>query len=72
MIGLSDRQELGIRAGRAEKLSKEYRANLFKNDMITTATFQDLQAGAKMITSAISGVDLVANRTRETLGALEA
>lgn len=59
-------------AGRAEKLSKEYRANLFKNDMITTATFQDLQAGAKMITSAISGVDLVAHRTRDTLGALEA
>lgn len=64
--------EIRSLAGRAEKLSKEYRANLFKNDMITTATFQDLQAGAKMITSAISGVDLVANRTRETLGALEA
>lgn len=64
--------EIRSLAGRAEKLSKEYRANLFKNDMITTATFQDLQAGAKMITSAISGVDLVANRTRDTLGALEA
>ncbi len=64
--------EIRSLAGRAEKLSKEYRANLFKNDMITTATFQDLQAGAKMITSAISGVDLVANRTRDTLAALEA
>lgn len=59
-------------AGRAEKLSKEYRANLFKNDMITTATFQDLQAGSKMITSAISGLDLMNNRAREAVGALEA
>ena len=64
--------EIRSLAGRADKLSKEYRANLYKNDMITTATFQDLQAGAKMITSAISGVDLVANRTRDALGALEA
>ncbi len=58
-------------AGRAEKLSKEYRANLFKNDMITTATFQDLQAGGKMITSAISGVDLMSNRTRDAVQALQ-
>lgn len=57
-------------AGRAEKLSKEYRANLFKNDLITTATFQDLQAGGKLITSAISGLDLVGQRTRDTLGGL--
>ena len=57
-------------AGRAEKLSKEYRANLFKNDLITTATFQDLQAGSKMITSAISGLDLVGNRARGTLEGL--
>lgn len=59
-------------AGRAERLSKEYRANLHKNDMITTATFQDLQAGSKMITSAISGLDLMSNRAREAVGALEA
>ena len=38
--------------------------------MITTATFQDLQAGSKMITSAISGLDLVGNRARDTLGGL--
>lgn len=59
-------------AGRAERLSKEYRANLYKNDMITTATFQDLQAGSKMITSAISGLDLMSNRAREAVGVLEA
>ncbi|MBH9578165.1 hypothetical protein I7X39_14850 [Inhella sp. 1Y17] len=58
-------------AGRAERLSKEYRANLYKNDMITTATFQDLQAGSKMITSAISGLDLMSNRARDSVGALE-
>lgn len=59
-------------AGRAENLSKEYRANLFKNDMITTATFQDLQAGGKMITSAISGLDMMSNRAREAVKALQA
>lgn len=59
-------------AGRAEKLSKEYRANLYKNDMITTATFQDLQAGGKMITSAMTGLDLMNNKARDAVGTLEA
>jgi len=63
--------EIRSLAGRAERLSKEYRANLYKNDMITTATFQDLQAGSKMITSAISGLDLTSKRARDSVGALE-
>ncbi|TAK62413.1 methyl-accepting chemotaxis protein [Methylobacter sp.] len=42
----------------SEKLSKDYGKNLYKNDWITTATFQDIQAGGKMITSALVGIDV--------------
>lgn len=41
----------------AESLSKDYRQNLHKNDLITTATFQDIQAGGKMITAALVNID---------------
>lgn len=44
-------------ANGSEELSKEYRKNLYKNDLITTATFQDIQAGGKMITAALVGID---------------
>ncbi|TWC71966.1 methyl-accepting chemotaxis protein [Herbaspirillum sp. SJZ099] len=54
-------------AQRAEKLSKSYRANLYQNDLITTTTFQDLQAGGKMIMGAVIGLDLINKRTREAL-----
>jgi methyl-accepting chemotaxis protein len=64
--------EIRALASRAEKLSQDYRANLFKNDMITTATFQDLQAGGKLITSAISHVNSLQGRARENLSGLKA
>lgn len=51
---------------RAEKLSKSYRSNLYQNDLITT-TFQNLQAGGKMIIGAITGLDQINRKTRETL-----
>jgi len=54
-------------AQRAEKLSKSYRSNLYQNDLITTTTFQDLQAGGKMIVGAITGLDLINKKTQETL-----
>lgn len=54
-------------AQRAEKLSKSYRSNLYQNDLITTTTFQDLQAGGKMIIGAITGLDQINRKTRETL-----
>lgn len=56
-------------AQRAEKLSKSYRANLYQNDLITTTTFQDLQAGGKMIIGAIIGLDLINKKTKEALAA---
>jgi hypothetical protein len=58
----------GARPGAAaEKLSKSYRANLYQNDLITTTTFQDLQAGGKMIMGAVIGLDLINKKTRQAL-----
>ena len=59
--------EIRSLAGRAEKLSKDYRANLYKNDLITTTTFQDLQAGGKMIVGAVTGLDLINGKSRAVL-----
>ena len=36
-------------AMRSQELSESYKENLNKNDFLTTATFQDIQAGGKMI-----------------------
>ncbi len=59
--------EVRILANRAEKLSQDYRSNLYKNDLITTTTFQDLQAGGKMIIGAVIGLDLINKKTKEML-----
>ncbi len=56
-------------AARAEKLSNDYRARLYENDLITTTTFQGLQAGGKMIMGTVIGLDLSNKKTRETLRA---
>jgi len=61
--------EIRTLAGRAEKLSKDYRANLYKNDLITTTTFQDLQAGGKMIVGAVIGLELINNKSKDVLTA---
>lgn len=45
-------------ANDSEELSKGYAKNLYRNDLITTTTFQDIQAGGKMITSALISVDV--------------
>jgi hypothetical protein len=59
----------GIRdlAYRTEKLSKDNNENLYKNDLITTTTFQDLQAGGKMITAAVVGLKVVTDRVRSSV-----
>ncbi|MFI4938762.1 MAG: methyl-accepting chemotaxis protein [Burkholderiales bacterium] len=61
--------EVRTLANRAEKLSNDYRSNLFQNDLISTTTFQDLQAGGKMITSAIVGLGLTNQKTKDALAA---
>ena len=40
-------EEVRKLAGRSESLSKDYSSNLHKNDLTTTSTFQDIQAGGK-------------------------
>jgi methyl-accepting chemotaxis protein len=54
-------------ATRAEKLSNDYRARLYENDLITTTTFQGLQAGGKMIMGTVIGLDLVSKKTHDLL-----
>lgn len=41
-------------AMRSQELSMSYKENLNKNDFLTTATFQDIQAGGKMILTDVS------------------
>jgi methyl-accepting chemotaxis protein len=59
--------EMRSLASRAEKLSNDYRNNLYENDLITTTTFQDLQAGGKMIIGSVTGLGLTNKKTQETL-----
>lgn len=61
--------EMRSLAGRAEKLSKEYRDSLYENDLITTNTFQDLQAGGKMIIGSLVGLDQVNKKILESVDA---
>lgn len=57
--------EVRTLAARSEALSKDYSKSLHKNDLTTTATFQEIQADGKMIISAISSID-------STIGQLKA
>ncbi|RUP24380.1 MAG: chemotaxis protein [Curvibacter sp.] len=43
---------------RAEKLAQDFRSSLYENDLITTTTFQDMQASGKMIVGAVTGLEL--------------
>ncbi|MBK9441854.1 MAG: chemotaxis protein [Comamonadaceae bacterium] len=61
--------EMRMLAGRAEKLSADYRKNLYQNDLITVNTFQDLQAGGKMIIGSLVGLELTFKKIRERLSA---
>lgn len=54
-------------AARSEELSKSYRDSLHLNDLTTTATFQDIQAGGKMITASLSSVEALASQFQSQL-----
>lgn len=54
-------------AMRAERLSKDYRNKLDENNLITTMTFQDLQAGSKMIMGSVVGIGMINKKTKEAL-----
>lgn len=49
--------EVKTLATRSGGLSDNYKDNLHKNDLITTATFQDIQASGKMILTSIHALD---------------
>ncbi|MBN3727964.1 methyl-accepting chemotaxis protein, partial [Burkholderia sp. Ac-20379] len=54
-------------ASRSQELSKSYQDSLNRNDLVTTATFQDIQAGGKMITASLGNVDALATQLRDRL-----
>lgn len=49
-------------AARSQELSNSYRDSLNRNDLVTAATFQDIQAGGKMITAALATVESLAGQ----------
>ncbi|MEH3087468.1 MAG: methyl-accepting chemotaxis protein [Xylophilus ampelinus] len=56
-------------SARAELLSADYRRSLYENDLIATTTFQDMQAGGRMIVGALRGLELGNRRSMELLAA---
>lgn len=59
--------EMRTLAARAESLSVGYKNSLHQNDLITTTTFQDLQAGGKMIIGSLTGLNLINNKIKDEL-----
>lgn len=54
-------------ANDSESLSRSYGKDLYKNDLITTATFQDIQSGGKMITTALIGLEIAGEKLMNSL-----
>lgn len=54
-------------AMRSQELSESYKENLNKNDFLTTATFQDIQAGGKMILTDVSSTSEIVKSMLERL-----
>jgi len=57
-------RQLALNAG---ELSGEYKKNLDRNDLITTSTFQDLQACGNLVRTAVSGLRTTCDRLYERL-----
>lgn len=57
--------EMRSLSARAEALSADYRRTLYENDLITTTTFQDMQAGGRMILGAVRGLELTNRKGHE-------
>lgn len=49
------------------KLGQEYKQNLDKNDLVTTTTFQDMQASGNMIRTAVFALNSSADKIRTTI-----
>jgi methyl-accepting chemotaxis protein len=59
--------EVRALAARSQELSKSYHDSLNRNDLITTATFQDIQAGGKMIAASLASVEALAGQIQSRL-----
>ena len=51
-------------AVKAQELANELRAGLNKNSVLTVSTFQDIQAGGKLMIAAVSGLGASVNTLR--------
>jgi hypothetical protein len=60
-------EQVNALAVRSEALSIEYGQSLNKNDLITTVTFQDIQASGKMMMAAFSAMDSKICQLQSTL-----
>ncbi len=56
-------------ADQSELLSKEYSRSLHMNDLKTASTFQDVQAGGKMMMAALSKLDSLVRHLQDRLSA---
>jgi methyl-accepting chemotaxis protein len=54
-------------AQRAQALSNDLSKHLHQNDLVTTATFQDIQAGGKMMMASISGLESMLGQLRNRI-----
>lgn len=52
---------------RAQSLSKDLGRNLDRSDLTTTATFQDIQAGGKLMLAVISGLESMIRQLHERI-----
>jgi methyl-accepting chemotaxis protein len=59
--------EVRALAARSQELSKSYHDSLNRNDLITTATFQDIQAGGKMIAASLASIESLAGQIQSRL-----
>jgi len=59
--------EIRTLAGRTEDLSRNYSDSLYRNDLTTTTTFQDIQAGGKMIVAAFSYIESLTAQLQTSL-----
>jgi methyl-accepting chemotaxis protein len=59
--------EVRALAARSEELSRSYRDSLHRNDLTTTATFQDIQAGGKMLAASLASVETLASQFEAAL-----
>ncbi|PLZ02344.1 chemotaxis protein [Burkholderia sp. WAC0059] len=55
-------------ATRSQELSHSYSDSLSRNDLVTTATFQDIQAGGKMIAASLASVEALASQLHAQFG----